>query len=78
MYLFQTRRFLRYANGKGRIKEVFTPWRTIERMITLPDLRTDLVFPSGLVQFRLVRAGTTIWRSGKRQPHKYQHHSLEL
>lgn len=78
MYLFQMRRFIRHVNGKGRLKEVYTPWRTIEKMLTLPDLRADIIFPSGLVQFRVTRAGTTIWRSGKRQAHKYDHHSLEV
>jgi hypothetical protein len=71
MYRFQQRRFLRYENGKQRLKPVWTPWRTIEMLHKLPDMSEGLGFPSEMTEFRIVRADKTIWRSDHRQDHKY-------
>lgn len=71
MYRFQIRRLRHHKQGKGRNHPVWTPWKTIEMFHKIPDLTNDLEFPSGLVQFRLVLADKTVWRSGRKREDKY-------
>ena len=71
MYRFQMRRLRGHKQGRGRIHPVWTPWKTIETMHKIPDLTCDLDFPSGLVQFRLVLADKTVWRSAGKREDKY-------
>lgn len=74
MYVFQIRRLVRHVNGKVRLKPVWTAWRTIDKFHKQPDLdHLELLFPSQMVEFRIQRAGKTIWRSDHRQDHKYDY-----